>query len=497
MNYVKRAFLSVTRKKGRSIILFAIVLILGNLIAGAISIQEATGNVEKNIKKQLGGTVTVDVDPKAYEEAFNKGENLIVDPLSKEVINQIGSSTYVKNYDYNLEIMGGGKDLKAFKPETDKDSNLMMAGDLEGMEFRLKGIQHEDILDIKTKKAKLLSGRTFTKEEVEKGSPVAVISQKVAEENNLAIGDKITYITNVFNFADSFGKDAEPVATRDVPLEVIGIFEPIELEKKDKDKDTDQNPMSAFMNIQFQNTIYTPNEVVNHELAFQKAELDKIDPELSGPGEPFSPTYVLKNSEDMDKFKADTEPLIPENYKLTASTDQYNSIAGPVKSMSKMAGFVLIAAIGASLLIISLVVLLFLRDRKHEFGIYLSLGEKRQRVLGQVLLEILVISFLAISLAVFSGSYLAKGVSSSMMQSQIEAENKKEAEEASAGSMMSIGVSPTESNLSKEDVTKEYQVKLSGKYVLSFYLIGISTIVIATIVPMTYLIRLNPKKIMM
>lgn len=495
MNYVKRAFLSVTRKKGRSIILFAIVLILGNLIAGAISIQEATGNVEKNIKKQLGGTVTIGIDPKAYEEAFANGENLKIPPLSKDLMNQIGNSSYIKDFDYNLEMMGGGKELKAFELP-DEDSQMLVNSGGGESDFRLKGVQDEAVLDFKQKKGKLLEGRTFTKEEVAKGSAVAIISQKVAEANNLAVGDKITYQTNIFDFS-SMDASAEPVATRDVPLEVIGIFEPLEIEKDDSKK-TDKNPMAGFMNAMFQNTIYTTNEVVNKELEFGRTEMEKINPEMVGLGEDATPTYILKNPEDMDKFKTDTEPLVPEYYKLTASTDQYNRIAGPVKSMAKLAGFVLLAAIGASLLIISLVVLLFLRDRKHEFGIYLSLGEKRQRVVAQVLLEVIVIAFLAISLSVFSGSYLAKGVSSSMMQSQIEAENKKAEEEAGAGSMMvSVGLDDTTANLSTDDVAKEYEVKLSSQYVISFYLIGMGTIVLATVVPMGYLIRLNPKKIMM
>lgn len=78
-----------------------------------------------------------------------------------------------------------------------------------------------------------------------------------------------------------------------------------------------------------------------------------------------------------DSFKSEIEKLIPSPYKLNSSTDEYDSIAAPIKSMEKLSTYVLIAAIGASLLIVSLVVLLFLRDRKHEFGVYLSLGEKK------------------------------------------------------------------------------------------------------------------------
>lgn len=499
MNFSKRAFLSITRRKGKALILFAVVFILGNLIAGAISIQQATQNVEKTIKKQLGGTATIDIDPKYYEEAMASGEKMKpLVPLKEDVIKQIGKSDYVKEYDYNLETYGGGKEIKAFAP-AENGNNMVSGPDLKGSEFKLRGVQYAAIMDFKEKKSKLIDGRVFTEEEIEKGANVGLISKKVADENNLSVGDNFVFESNVFDYSQGYSDDMAPVASRDVPLEIIGIFEPIEVEKKE-DKETKQkDPMASFQNTQFQNTVYAPNGMVSKETIFQEEEMKKSNPEMeevSGPS--YVPMFILKSPEVTENFKEEVKPLIPENYKLTASTDQYNSIAAPIKSMSKLSGYVLMAAVGASLLIVSLVVLLFLRDRKHEFGIYLSLGEKRQRVLGQVIIEVLVVAFIAISLSVFSGNYLAKGISSSMIQNQIEAEAEKEEAGSANGAVMMISSNgPTASALSPEDVTKEYQVSLSSTYIISFFAIGLGTILVATIAPMVYLVRLNPKKIMM
>lgn len=68
MNYLKRAWLSVTRRKGKSLLLFIIIFILSNVIAGAVSIQQATQNVEKTIKNKMGATVTLRLD---YENIEN------------------------------------------------------------------------------------------------------------------------------------------------------------------------------------------------------------------------------------------------------------------------------------------------------------------------------------------------------------------------------------------------------------------------------------------
>lgn len=85
--------------------------------------------------------------------------------------------------------------------------------------------------------------------------------------------------------------------------------------------------------------------------------------------------------------------------------------------MSQISGYVVLLAIGATLLIISLVVILFLRDRKHELGIYLSLGETRAKVMQQILIELLLISLIAMCLSLITGNFLGKMVSESLIAS--------------------------------------------------------------------------------
>ena len=77
MNYLKRAWLSVTRRKGKSLLLFIIIFILSNVIAGAVSIQQATQNVEKTIKNKMGATVTLRLDYENMKDGdYENIENL-------------------------------------------------------------------------------------------------------------------------------------------------------------------------------------------------------------------------------------------------------------------------------------------------------------------------------------------------------------------------------------------------------------------------------------
>ncbi|MGX7417594.1 ABC transporter permease [Carnobacterium gallinarum] len=495
MKFYKRAFLSITRRKGKSLILFAVIFILGNLIAGAISIQEATNNVENTIKKKLGSIATIELDLQKLQESEDMTK---IPSLDEKKINAFGKRPEVKYYDYNIDKYVTSETITPYKPDSSDNKDAMVIGGVGGSEFKLKGVQYASILDFKEKKAKLIAGRTFTEEEIKNNRSSTLISKKLADANNLSVGDTFTMKNAVYDYSQ---RDTEAIASRDIQMEVIGIFDPLEAKKSDDSKEK-KSLSSDFFNTDFQNTLYVPNEVAKSETEFERDSMRKaglLSDNQSN--ETFiTPTYVLKTPEDSQRFKSAVQAQIPKEYKVTSSSDQYNTIAAPIKSMSELSKYVLIAALGATILIIGLVVLLFLRDRKHEFGIYLSLGERRKHILGQILIEVMAVAIVAVSLSIFTGNLLASGLSESMIQSQIAADAEKEAASSNVGSTMVMlggGDASRGGDVSQADVTKAYQVQLNQKYIGMIYLVSLSTILLSTIIPVTYIVRLNPKKIML
>lgn len=489
MNFIKRGFLGITRNKGKSLILLAVIFILGNLISGAISIQQATSNVESSIKERLGAAATVEID---YEKLDALSEAELMETEIKDIdidlIKQIGELSYVKYYDYNMSTSLGSESIESYQGEDMEE--LVQFG--PSMDFMVKGINYAPVLDFEEEKAKLVDGRVFNEEEVENGTSVAIISQKLAELNNLHVGDTFTLSNMVFTYDDETGEE-EIVTSRDVVLEVIGLFESQTL-KEDAGEDSEDG-MFDFMDMDYQNTIYVPNEIVRSETEYYWEELLKSDEEfaemMEAEGEDssfeyYTPMFVLNNPEDSEAFEEEVAPLLPKLYTVVSATDQYDSIAGPVESMSKLAKYVLAAAVIATVLIIGLVVLLFLRDRKRELGIYLSLGERRGRVVGQILIEVMVVALIGITLSLFSGNFIAGQVSDTMMKAD---------HNTSQDEMMYF--SEIQTNLTTEDVLDSYEVSLNSSYILIFYGIGLLTILISTVIPLVYILRLNPKKILM
>jgi len=54
-----------------------------------------------------------------------------------------------------------------------------------------------------------------------------------------------------------------------------------------------------------------------------------------------------------------------------------------------------------------------------------------------------------------------------------------------------------QTNLTTEDVLDSYEVSLNSNYILVFYGVGLLTILLSTVIPLVYIVRLNPKKILM
>ncbi|TLG81406.1 ABC transporter permease [Vagococcus zengguangii] len=515
MGYLQRAWASVTRKKGKSFILFAVIFILGNVIAGAIAIQQATSNVEKNIKKSLSASATLTVDYEKLEKASEDFDYESLKSQDLKVINQIGELPQVDYMDYTLQDYQQVKKIKTISSEN--------MGGMDGLNY--KGGNQPGISDIKKGLVELKDGRVFDENEIENGKQVGLISKELAKANNLKVGDKFV-IEQLQDFSwldDVTSSDSEdmeedgtgmPTITNEnsvnvnFSIEIIGLFDLVD---KSKDKPRTQNQEDQFASemqkTELQNTVYLPNNTMKKntrqiaeavkkqnpsffENMYGDSSFDEIEKEYSF-GQPF---YMLKSPEEAESFREDAQALLTKYDKVVLSTDQYDDVAGPLNQMSKLSTIVLWVAIGASIVIVSLVVLLFLRDRKHELGVYLSMGEKRGKVIGQIVVEVLTIAIIALSASVVTGNFVASSVSDSMIAANVKKENEK----AQDGFTMDYEYQALGATaISQEEVLDAYQVKLTPKFVGLFYGVGLVTILLSVLVPLLYIVRLNPKKILM
>lgn len=475
MNFLKRAFLSLVRRKGKSLILLVIIFILSNVMAGSIAIGQASNNVEKTIKLQLGANASVELDWEKMQDWTEEQLNSL-EYITPEMADKIGGLSYVKYYDYSSETYINSTTLTQYDPNMVEVPTISY--------FPIKGVQYAPILDIVNGNATLVNGRTFNESEITNADYVALISDKVAELNNIFVGDVI-YLQNTF----SIWKEDNTVeeVKRDIALEVIGIFTPkVEQSEENNGGWIDYTPF---------NRIYVPNGVVHAENRWMNEQYAIAYPDSNIKIDQIyiTPTFVLNNPEDVESFRTEAKNLLPDYYKVTVSSDAYDSVAGPIKFIGSLSNIILYVAIGATILILSLVVILFLRDRKHELGIYLSLGESKSKVVGQILIEVLSIAIIAITLSLLTGNSIAESTSQSMMDLRNEITGNTD----NGGVIYKdMGYYPT-NGVTEDDVLEAYKIEFSWDYVLILYGVGLGTVLLSSIAPIIYILRLKPKKIMM
>lgn len=494
MNFVKRALISIRRRPLKPILLFLIIFILANVMAGALAIRQASDNVKRTIIERVPAVLKADMDYDTWQESDNEA---LPDPISPEVAMAIGELDYVKSYDFSIGLEVGGEGLIPFVSSNEYIQSFLPE---EYSLFTLKGVQYAPMMMLEEGTDQLVSGRSFTQEEIEQGAPVAVIHQKIAQLNNKSVGDTMLVSDYIVRLKDTpnesvgYQERLEFInwGQNDIPLEIIGIYEP----NPDVHRQTDV-PIQQRTNF-----LYVPNQLIIDEMARKKDMALALDVNLSqvtvtgfGLGEHIAPIYLLKSPYDMEKFTQEALALLPEFYYFKTNTDSLQAIAGSVEQMSNMSGSILLLAAGATITVLTLVVMLFLRDRKQELGIYLSLGEAKSKITGQIMLEVLIVTVLAISLSVFTGNLMADRLSDSMVQDELSL--SEELKQLNASSSEYIDFGGFAARIDQEVLIENYQIGFSASYFLWFYLVGLITIGLAGIIPTMYILHLSPKKILM
>ena len=87
------------------------------------------------------------------------------------------------------------------------------------------------------------------------------------------------------------------------------------------------------------------------------------------PEEYYQAMYVLNSTDDVEAFKQEANPLLPDYYHVVASTDQYDQIAGGMNRLGTISRYIVIVAAIATVFIISLVVLISIVFARPQAGI--------------------------------------------------------------------------------------------------------------------------------
>ncbi|HDR7567544.1 ABC transporter permease [Bacillus mycoides] len=473
MNFMKRAILSMKKRVGTSLILMAVFLIVTNLVLAGFTIQNASKKAADEARKKLGADVTLSLDfDKLGQQARETGEMPNPPKLNTKEADQLAKSKYVKDYNYITSTLGISDGLKlvgASEGEEEGKGKAGMAavrgGSGSGTEidmnssFMIEGVRKTALQEsFKNGKSKIIDGKPIT--EQMKDQNVALMEKRLAELNNLKVGDKVKV------------QSGDKKETLEV--EIIGIYE------------TNEQAMGqqAPPIMDPANKLYMPHSTM------KKLEIDQGISSIQV-------VYFLKDPQNIEAFKEEAKKSdIDFNYyKLDAHDSLYKQMIGPIENISSTSQMIIYIVSIAGAIILGLIIMLSIKARRKEMGILLSIGEKKWKLMAQFVVEVVCIAILAFGLSITTGAKISQFIGNNLLSSEI-ATAGEETNTSQNGTVMVAGPGGTVQN-QKEDPIDKINVSVTGEDVGKMGGIGLAIAILATLLPALSILRLNPKQILL
>ncbi|MDA2073782.1 ABC transporter permease [Bacillus cereus] len=457
MNFIKRAFLSMKQRKIKSIILVLIFFIVTNLVMAGFTIQKASQKASDLARQKLGADVTLKENlEKSMGRAKQNGSRVITpNYLEAEKVEKLAKFSYVK--DFNVKTSRAGK-ANGFTPVTDeKDTVTKSDGVTDDNEnLSIEGVRNTNLEgDFQDGKSKIIEGKSITQEV--QGIKAAVIEKRLAEKNNLKVGDKIQWKTTDDQI---------------VEYEIIGIYK-----TEGQPMGLGGNHVPTFMNPA--NKIYVPYK----SLTSGNESSKKVQKAI----------YYLKDPKYIEKFKEEAKKtdIDFDIFQLDAHDKLYKQMSGPIENIASISKLIIYVVSIAGAVILGLIITLSIKDRRKELGILLSIGERKWKLMGQLILEVLCVATLAFSISLVTGEKISQTIGSKLLASEVSTVEEEPTPGVVFGDMDSVNQKQTADPIDAIDVS------VTGIDVGKVGGIGLGIILLSTVLPALSIFRLNPKDILL
>ncbi|MCB5502933.1 ABC transporter permease [Dorea formicigenerans] len=234
----------------------------------------------------------------------------------------------------------------------------------ENLQVRLVGYD-----DLKLDGAFAESEVRLVKGKYPKEKNEVVVNQMLAEVNKLEIGDTLTVETDD-------GKKIEGV---------ISGYYLSGLERKQSKE------MAAVYRIE--NTIYAKTETIVKLQEVRGYE---------------SISVYLKKPEELDKIEKEIQNILGEKAELTKSDMLFRQMKQPLEQVMQVVKLMLYLTLGTSAIVITLLLCMWMRVRKKEIAVYISLGKSKCSILSQLLLESFLVFTISSVCSIAIGNILAE-----------------------------------------------------------------------------------------
>ena len=367
---IKNAIAYITRKRNRTLIIFIILTIVLSCLYSCLTIMKSSNEIEKTLYESSNSSISITKKDGKY---FNVNQFKDIEKI-KEV------EKIIIQYDGLAKL----KDAKVVSGEQRINR--------EDLSDEFKNVVSFEATN-NTKRNILFSSRVFTIKEgkniEENDKNSIIVHEEFAKQNNLKLGDEVNL--ELLDIEES-GK------IKSHKFKIIGIF-------SGKKQETYTGLSSDFSENMVFVDYSTSQEILN------KSENNKIANKILMYSSSAESTDLALNK--LKELKIDESKYFVQK-DSNAFEESLESVSG-IKHMIKIMTYSIMLG---GIIVLSLILILWLRERIYEIGIFLSIGTSKIQIIMQFIFELLFISIPNIISSLFLGNVLIKVIAGGLINSE-------------------------------------------------------------------------------
>ena len=432
------AFKSITRSKGRNILIGIIVLTIAVSSSIALAIRSAADTAKESGLDSQTITGTIAADRQKMMESVQGGSGTPNMVNIRELMQQYGGlsideqlayadSEYVKDFLYTASAsLSAGGELEPYSTESVGDSGyggptggnrpngggfqmggggmvIGMAGLAVG-DFTVTGYSSESAMTrFISGQSQITDGEMF---DVNSSDLNCLISNELAVFNGLSVGDSITLINPgneeeayVFKITGIYTN--APSADTGSQMRFLAAMDPANLIC------TSCGAIDAIVAQSALSAVTSVNE-------YGMETSTELMRQTSG-------TYVFSSKANYESFEAELASKGLSEYYVLSSSDinSYEAALVPLENLSSFALTLLLIILAVGAVILIVLNIFNIRERKYEVGVLTAIGIKKSKVAAQFVTELLSVTLVAIIIGTGIGAAVSVPVSNSLLESQV------------------------------------------------------------------------------
>ena len=344
MKFYQLAFRYLCRKKSKTFILLLVLLFINSMILGSYMILHATEDSRITMQEKMGTKAVLEV--KGSDRFITENEVREIRDMDGVIsVNRMADSAV---YPVN------------FNPITNSDSE-------EENNWKVTLLSYDELerdSAFSDLRYRLMKGDMIT----EGSGKGAVINFALADANGLEIGDEM-----------EVGTETGSV----INVKIIGVFV----------AGSERNQMDTLPAVnRIENQIFIDNE--SYTGLFDNAGYRKI-------------AVYTKKPDQIDVLVQELKDFLGSRVEITTADILYRQLEVPLNRIVRVMKLMLVFTLAAGVTITSILLCMWMRSRKREIAVFISMGKRKVDIIMQFFMETAVVFCLSVFGACVIGSGMA------------------------------------------------------------------------------------------